>query len=165
MASGTPNHSFTAGLRRHGLVKLSPGSGLASFVERELAFSGTPARNKDDAADNIRNTLVEAVRHQTDRERELLTCTGGTAEAGLRRPSEPPRCPSFTEHRKLEFVAEPLHITPITTRNLRMRLMTGFWVFQYDARRVECDHYGGSETCLASSGMAPTQHTSRPYTN
>jgi hypothetical protein len=61
MASGTPNHSFTAALRRHGLVKLSPGSGLASFVERELAFSGAPARNEDDAADNIRNTLVEAV--------------------------------------------------------------------------------------------------------
>ena len=66
MASGTPNHSFTAALRRLGLVKLSPGSGLASFVE--LAFSGAPARNEGDAADNGRNTLVEAVRHQTDRE-------------------------------------------------------------------------------------------------
>jgi Domain of unknown function (DUF4062) len=31
------------------------------FVERELTFSGTPARNEDDAADNVRNTLVEAV--------------------------------------------------------------------------------------------------------
>jgi hypothetical protein len=80
MASGTPNHSFTAGLRRHGLVKLSPGSGLASFVERELAFSGTPARNKDDAADDIRSRPFGI---KQDRERELLTCTGGTASRRL----------------------------------------------------------------------------------
>lgn len=31
------------------------------FVERELTFSGAPARNEDDSAANVRNTLVEAV--------------------------------------------------------------------------------------------------------
>jgi hypothetical protein len=31
------------------------------FVERELTFSGSPARNQDDAADKVRNTLVEAI--------------------------------------------------------------------------------------------------------
>lgn len=31
------------------------------FVERELTFSGPPAQNEDEAANNVKNTLVEAV--------------------------------------------------------------------------------------------------------
>jgi hypothetical protein len=31
------------------------------LVERELTFSGAPAQNQNDTADNARNTLVEAV--------------------------------------------------------------------------------------------------------
>ncbi|UGY26647.1 DUF4062 domain-containing protein [Bradyrhizobium septentrionale] len=31
------------------------------FVDRELTFSGPPAQNEDDAAENVRSTLVEAV--------------------------------------------------------------------------------------------------------
>jgi hypothetical protein len=34
---------------------------LQGFVERELTFSGAPAQNEDEAADNVKNTLVEAV--------------------------------------------------------------------------------------------------------
>ena len=71
--------SLLSGRDRTHLIQL-PGSTALSqrdrrfqgFVERELTFSGPPARNEDDAADNARNTLVEAVARLARSEATLL---------------------------------------------------------------------------------------------
>jgi Domain of unknown function (DUF4062) len=60
--------SLFSGRDRTHLIQL-PASAASShrdrrfqgFVERELTFSGSPAQNENDAADNVVNTLVEAV--------------------------------------------------------------------------------------------------------
>ncbi len=60
--------SLLSGRDRTHLIELPPATASSlrdkrfrGFVERELTFSGAPARNEGDAADNVRNTLVEAV--------------------------------------------------------------------------------------------------------
>ena len=60
--------SLLSGRDRTHLIRL-PGSTASSqrdrrfqsFVERELTFSGPPSQNEEEATDNVKNTLVEAV--------------------------------------------------------------------------------------------------------
>lgn len=60
--------SLLSGRDRTHLIQLPPLTASSprdrrfqGFVERELTFSGPPARNEDEAANNVKNTLVEAV--------------------------------------------------------------------------------------------------------
>jgi hypothetical protein len=52
-----------------------------SFIERELTFSGPPAQNEDDTADNARNTLVEAPQRPARDRGGVAPCTGAVDDA------------------------------------------------------------------------------------
>ena len=70
------------------------------FVERELAFSGVPAGNKDDAAINIRNTLVEARARRVKRRpaHNAARQAASVSRQDRRGGTKPRRCLGASKH-------------------------------------------------------------------